>query len=80
MEAPNLLWGHVLVVGCITGTVFLELWKRKNAELAYEWDVEQFEENEPDRPSFSGTKHKKVQCNCQRPETFLSCFLPQFMC
>ncbi|KAL8594587.1 hypothetical protein ACOMHN_002142 [Nucella lapillus] len=44
---------------CVWGTVFLEIWKRKNSELAYEWDVEQFESNEPDRPSFSGTKSKK---------------------
>lgn len=44
----------------ILGTIFLELWKRENAELAYEWDVEQFELNEPDRPEFIGTKQKKV--------------------
>ncbi|XP_076446692.1 anoctamin-7-like isoform X2 [Babylonia areolata] len=47
------------LVICVWGTIFLEIWKRKNAELAYEWDVEQFEANEPDRPSFSGTKSKK---------------------
>ena len=39
-----------------SGTLFLEVWKRKQAELAYQWDVEQFEENEPDRPEFYGTK------------------------
>ncbi|KAL5011379.1 hypothetical protein ScPMuIL_009930 [Solemya velum] len=44
---------------CLWGTVFLELWKRKNATLAYEWDVEDFELNEPDRPEFYGTKVKK---------------------
>ncbi|XP_076467993.1 anoctamin-7-like [Babylonia areolata] len=44
---------------CIWGTIFLEIWKRKTSELAYEWDVEQFESNEPDRPNFSGTKSKK---------------------
>lgn len=44
----------------ILGTIFLELWKRENAELAYEWDVEQFELNEPDRPEFIGTKQKQV--------------------
>ena len=26
------------------GTLFLELWKRKRAELAYQWDVSDFEE------------------------------------
>ena len=28
----------------VIGTVFLEVWKRKNAELAYKWDVDDFEE------------------------------------
>ena len=26
------------------GTIFLEFWKRKSAELAYQWDVSDFEE------------------------------------
>ncbi|KAL3880795.1 hypothetical protein ACJMK2_033006 [Sinanodonta woodiana] len=43
---------------CIWGTIFLEVWKRHQARLAYEWDVEQFEETEPDRPEFYGTKQK----------------------
>ena len=43
-----------------TGTLFLEIWKRKQSELAYQWDVEQFEENEPDRPEFYGTKTRIV--------------------
>ena len=43
-----------------SGTVFLELWKRTNATLAYEWDVDQFEINEPDRPQYFGTKTKIV--------------------
>lgn len=44
---------------CLWGTIFLELWKRYNARLSYEWDVDQFEQNEPDRPEFFGTKLKK---------------------
>ena len=48
---------HVFIFG--TGTVFLELWKRTNATLAYEWDVDNFEVNEPDRPQFFGLKVKK---------------------
>ena len=28
----------------LAGTLFLELWKRKNARLAYQWDVDEFEE------------------------------------
>ncbi|KAK3788799.1 hypothetical protein RRG08_029246 [Elysia crispata] len=43
---------------CCWGTVFLELWKRQKATLAYEWDVDQFEANEPDRPQFYGTRVK----------------------
>ena len=39
---------------CIWSTVFLELWKRKNSVLAYEWDVTNFEETEPDRPEYYG--------------------------
>lgn len=41
---------------CLWGTIFLEIWKRKNAELAYKWDVDSFEEQEPNRPQFYGTK------------------------
>ncbi|XP_012944219.2 anoctamin-5 [Aplysia californica] len=44
---------------CCWGTIFLELWKRQRATLAYEWDVDQFEANEPDRPQFYGTKIKQ---------------------
>jgi hypothetical protein len=29
---------------CLLGTIFLEFWKRKTAELAYQWDVSDFEE------------------------------------
>ncbi|XP_052795282.1 anoctamin-4-like isoform X2 [Mya arenaria] len=47
------------LVICLWGTIFLEFWKRHNARLAYEWDVDQFEMNEPDRPEFFGTKLKK---------------------
>ncbi|XP_055959025.1 anoctamin-4 isoform X2 [Patella vulgata] len=43
---------------CLWGTIFLEAWKRKTATLAYEWDVEDFESKEPDRPQFYGTKVK----------------------
>ncbi|XP_060078280.1 anoctamin-4-like [Ylistrum balloti] len=44
---------------CLWGTVFLESWKRKSATLAYEWDVDNYDSNEPDRPQFFGTKVKK---------------------
>ena len=44
----------------LTGTVFLEFWKRQNATLAYEWNVNNFEANEPDRPEFYGTEINEV--------------------
>jgi len=42
------------------GTLFLELWKRKSNRLAYVWDVQEFEANEPDRPEFFGTTTRTV--------------------
>lgn len=48
---------YALII-CVWGTLFLELWKRKTASLAYEWDVDEFEETEPDRPEFYGTKQR----------------------
>lgn len=43
----------------------MELWKRKNATLACEWDVDSYETNEVDRPEFHGVDIKVcfVQCN-----------------
>lgn len=35
------------------GTVFIEMWKRKAARLAYKWDTDNFELTEPDRPQFA---------------------------
>ncbi|KAL3878156.1 hypothetical protein ACJMK2_030526, partial [Sinanodonta woodiana] len=51
---------YFALVICLWGTIFLEMWKRHNARLAYEWDVDEFEAQEPDRPQFFGTKVKKV--------------------
>jgi len=42
------------------GTIFLEVWKRERSTLAYEWDVSSFENSEPDRPQFVGTKETPV--------------------
>lgn len=41
---------------CLWGSLFIELWKRKNSKLAYQWDVNNYEDTEPDRPDFYGTK------------------------
>ena len=54
------LFGWNIVLFNYLGTLFLELWKRKTASLAYEWDVDEFEETEPDRPEFYGTKQRIV--------------------
>ncbi|XP_043547893.1 anoctamin-7-like [Chiloscyllium plagiosum] len=50
-------WFGLIV--CLWGTVFLEMWKRINAKLVYEWDVDNFENDEPPRPEFYGTNVKK---------------------
>ena len=42
---------YCLVVATWT-TVYMESWKRKNATLAYIWDVADFEEEEDPRPEF----------------------------
>ncbi|XP_064636071.1 anoctamin-7-like isoform X3 [Lineus longissimus] len=47
-------WFSLII--CLWGTIFLESWKRKNAVLAYEWDVDSFEYTEPDRAEFYGLK------------------------
>lgn len=48
---------------CDKGTIFLEVWKRRNYTLAYEWDVNSYEDAEPDRPEFFGTKQRPVRKN-----------------
>ncbi|XP_041054617.1 anoctamin-7-like [Carcharodon carcharias] len=54
---------------CIWGTIFLERWKRKNAELVYEWDVENYELDELVRPQFYGTEPDPIT---GEPEAFYS--------
>ncbi|XP_067889728.1 anoctamin-7-like [Heterodontus francisci] len=48
------------LVICLWGTIFLEMWKRVNAKLVYEWDVDNYENNEPVRPEFYGTTVRKL--------------------
>lgn len=50
-----------MLSGSHTGTLFLELWKRRSATLAYEWDVDTFEEDEIDRPDFQGQAIKVIR-------------------
>ena len=35
-----------------TAVVFLELWSRKQAVIAWQWDLTKFEEDEPLRPQY----------------------------
>ena len=39
-----MLYNTINTIYHLLGTVFLELWKRKNAGLAYKWDVDDFEQ------------------------------------
>ena len=36
----------------VTATCFLEFWKRKQAEIQYDWDVAQYDMEEHIRPEF----------------------------
>ncbi|GCC27423.1 hypothetical protein chiPu_0005847 [Chiloscyllium punctatum] len=49
---------------CLWGTILLARWKRKNAELIYEWDVEDYENNEQVRPQFYRTKPDRIEAFC----------------
>ncbi|CAF0912236.1 unnamed protein product [Brachionus calyciflorus] len=50
---------------CIWGALFMEIWKRENSRLAYEWDVDNFEFNEPDLPEYS--RKKKLRAKLESP-------------
>ena len=50
----NAITPYYSLMICLWATVFLEMWKRRNASLKYEWDVNYFEDVEPDRPQFKG--------------------------
>lgn len=55
-QVDNILIPFYNCVICIWSTVMLELWKRRQAELAYQWDVENFVEEEPSRPEYLAHK------------------------
>lgn len=55
----NDLTPYYALIICLWGTIFLEVWKRKKAVLAYYWDVDFYQEYEPDRPEFYGTKTRR---------------------
>ena len=41
------------------GAVFLEVWKRQNSKLAFEWHVRNYESYEPDLPDFVQRKERE---------------------
>ncbi|KAF8794734.1 Anoctamin-7 like protein [Argiope bruennichi] len=43
---------------CLWGTIFMEVWKRKQIALARKWHVDNFDQVESDRPQFYGTKRE----------------------
>lgn len=47
---------YFALIICLWGTIFMEVWKRKSAELAHQWDVVNYEALEPNRPEFQGSK------------------------
>ncbi|XP_067675844.1 anoctamin-4-like isoform X3 [Haliotis asinina] len=55
-------------------TFFAEMWKRRQAEIEYDWDVADFEEEETLRPEFeaSVTRMKKNPINHEIEEPYLS--------
>ncbi|PAA53559.1 hypothetical protein BOX15_Mlig000472g1, partial [Macrostomum lignano] len=54
----NLLTPIFAIIICLWGTIHTELWKRYRSTLAYEWDVNNYEHSEPDRPGFIGTRER----------------------
>uniref|UniRef100_A0A1I7XR73 Anoctamin n=1 Tax=Heterorhabditis bacteriophora TaxID=37862 RepID=A0A1I7XR73_HETBA len=39
----------------IWGSLFYQIWRRNNSVLAYQWDCEDYNEVEPDRPEYMGS-------------------------
>ena len=53
-------------------TTFLELWKRKQAVICWEWDLTNFEEEEQMRPEFESTvKTTRINPVTQKPEPYM---------
>ena len=43
----------------IIAVIFMELWKRKQAVIAWEWDLESFEEEEEPMPEYEAKVRNK---------------------
>ncbi|XP_054706945.1 anoctamin-7-like [Uloborus diversus] len=55
-SCDNTLTPVLSAIMCLWGTVFMEIWKRKQISLARQWNVDNFDHVELDRPQFHGTK------------------------
>ncbi|XP_035230135.1 anoctamin-7-like, partial [Stegodyphus dumicola] len=55
-SSDNSLTPAFAAIICLWGTIFMEIWKRKQISLARQWHVDNFDQVEPDRPQFRGTK------------------------
>eukprot|EP00004_Rigifila_ramosa_P007679 TRINITY_DN187_c0_g1_i2.p1 TRINITY_DN187_c0_g1~~TRINITY_DN187_c0_g1_i2.p1 ORF type:complete len:516 (-),score=111.55 TRINITY_DN187_c0_g1_i2:935-2449(-) len=54
-------WDHPIVpiyalLLALWSVLFTEFWKRKNAAVAYRWGMQDFEEEEPERPEYEGVE------------------------
>ena len=56
-----------------SATSFIEFWKRRQAVIAWEWDLTNFEEEEQRRPEFDAhVKTTKINPVTKKPEPYLS--------
>ncbi|BFZ09443.1 hypothetical protein BsWGS_12480 [Bradybaena similaris] len=54
-------------------TFFIEMWKRREAEIKYDWDVEDFEEEETIRPEYEASvRRRRVNPVSKIEEPYLS--------
>lgn len=49
------MYQRLFTLFIIAATTFLELWKRKQAVVAWEWDLQNVEEDEEPRPEFEAS-------------------------
>ena len=56
-----------------SATSFIEFWKRRQAVIAWEWDLTNFEEEEQTRPEFEAhVKTTRINPVTKKPEPYLS--------
>ena len=52
--SANALYYHII---SLSATLFVEIWKRRQSVLAWEWDLEMDDQEEQPRPEFEVGKH-----------------------